>query len=335
MPPTLEPAALDVQPMPQRRGIPAWTASVFIHFCAFITFALCVRAVPKQAPGTSPERQSGVVLVRSENGKFEYTSDDANDSNEAAAASPQVDSGGGATLPQASDLKLDVAGLLPTAGDLGGTASDAGETLLSASDLVGQGDNGILPTQGIGSKATTQVFGLQGTGTKFVYVFDRSGSMSGYGGRPLKASKGELIKSLAPLESVHQFQIIFYNERTSVFNPLGAAQPRLMFGNDTDKGMASRFIQRITALGGTEHIQPLKLALAMSPDVIFFLTDANQPELTNEELAQIRRWNRSATVINAIEFGAGPFDGEGNFLVKLAAQNHGQHVYVDVTKLAE
>ena len=38
-------------------------------------------------------------------------------------------------------------------------------------------------------------------------------------------------------------------------------------------------------------------------------------------------------VTDAIEFGSGPFSGDANFLVRLAQQNSGNHVYVDLTKL--
>ena len=44
--------------------------------------------------------------------------------------------------------------------------------------------------------------------------------------------------------------------------------------------------------------------------------------------------NRKAGAsINTIEFGAGLSQGGDNFLKKLARQNGGHHVYVDITKL--
>ena len=56
--------------------------------------------------------------------------------------------------------------------------------------------------------ANTSVFGAAGKGFKFVYVFDRSGSMGAYGGAPLAAAKAQLIKSLEDLSQTHQFQIL-------------------------------------------------------------------------------------------------------------------------------
>ena len=72
----------------------------------------------------------------------------------------------------------------------------------------------------------------------------------------------------------------------------------------------------------------------MQPDVIFFLTDADEPQLTSLQLEDIRRRNaRVGTTIHAVEFGAGPNRGGLNFLARLAQENGGQHVYVDITRL--
>ena len=38
-------------------------------------------------------------------------------------------------------------------------------------------------------------------------------------------------------------------------------------------------------------------------------------------------------MINTIEFGYGPATESDNFLIRLARQNHGQHVYVDISQL--
>jgi hypothetical protein len=176
------------------------------------------------------------------------------------------------------------------------------------------------------------VFGVEGEGSVFLYVFDRSDSMNGYQGRPLAAAKAELIESLRGLDSIHQFQIIFYNDRVTAFNPLEPQPPRLMFADATNKQLAEAFVRQIRASGGTRHMVPLRLALRLAPDVVFFLTDAAYPQLSNAELDELRRSN-TGTVINTIEFGAGPQMGGDNFLKKLARQNGGRHAYVDVTRL--
>lgn len=179
-----------------------------------------------------------------------------------------------------------------------------------------------------GGKARTSLFGVVGEGYKFVYVFDRSGSMGGSGQNSLRRVKAELVRSLENLDTVHQFQIIFYNERPVVFNPTGTPN-RLAFATEQNKQRAIRFIDSIKAEGGTAHDDALRLAIRLRPDVIFFLTDADDPKLTAAELAKIRRL-AAGVIINAIEFGPGPKPEGDSFLAELARQNGGGYAYVEV-----
>lgn len=191
----------------------------------------------------------------------------------------------------------------------------------------------VLPkyhlTPGLG-KARTSLFGIVGEGYKFVYAFDRSGSMGGSGRNALQAVKAELLASLDHLDTVHQFQIIFYNERPVLFNPSGTPG-RLAFANEQNKDRARRFIESITADGGTEHEDALRLAIKLRPDVIFFLTDADEPQLTRPQLDSLQRLAAGIT-IHAIEFGQGPKPKGKNFLAVLAQENGGQYTYVDISK---
>ena len=107
-----------------------------------------------------------------------------------------------------------------------------------------------------------------------------------------------------------------------------------MSGESSSVARAERYIQSIRAFGGTEHNTALKLALRMSPDVIFFLTDARIPRLSQTQLAEIqRRSEQAGTTIHAIEFGSEPIAPRDSFLRELAAQNNGQYQYVDVRGL--
>ena len=186
----------------------------------------------------------------------------------------------------------------------------------------------IAPKEG--GKARTSLFGVVGEGYKFVYVFDRSGSMGGSGQNSLRAVKAELLQSLKNLDTVHQFQLIFYNERPVLFNPTGTPG-RLAFATDQNRQRAIRFIESIAAEGGTDHEEALKLAIRLQPDVIFFLTDADDPKLTPAQLEKIRRL-AAGIRINAIEFGSGPKPAGASFLAELARQNSGGYAYVDISQ---
>jgi hypothetical protein len=173
------------------------------------------------------------------------------------------------------------------------------------------------------------VFGVEGTGSKFVYVFDRSASMEG---PPLAAAKRQLIESLESLDNLHQFHIIFFNHRLRSFD-ITAGGRRIAFGTDRNKKLAASFIGGITADGGTDRFAALKQALAYRPDVIFFLTDADDP-ISASEMKDIERIRaRLGTAICVIEFGRTAEQPQKNFLTELARLSGGQYGYVNTAKL--
>lgn len=195
----------------------------------------------------------------------------------------------------------------------------------SKSGSAGPTDSVELPD----GRARTSLFGLVGEGFKFVYVFDRSGSMGGSGRQAFQLVKHELRGSLQSLDTVHQFQLIFYNERPVIFNPSGIPG-RLAFATEENKQRALRFLDSITPDGGTEHEAALKLAIRLRPDVIFFLTDGDDPQLTPQQIERLSRLAAGIT-IHTIEFGSGPRPAGSSFLAALAAENGGKYVYVDIT----
>lgn len=178
--------------------------------------------------------------------------------------------------------------------------------------------------------AQTQIFGVKAEGTKFLYVFDRSSSMEVPKGRPMAAAKAELLASLKDLKSTHQFQVIFYNHLLSVCD--AGTGPRMLWGDERGKSTAQEFVTRMKGDGGTKHLPALITALRLQPDVIFFLTDADDPILSLEELERVRDSNHG-TAIHCIEFGSGPQKPGENFMQRLARENGGKHAYVDTRKL--
>jgi hypothetical protein len=172
----------------------------------------------------------------------------------------------------------------------------------------------------------TQVYGLEGQGSRFVYVFDRSLSMKG---APLAAAKRELLASLKKLDRVHQFQIVFYNERPKTMQP-----PQMHFADENGLRQAESFVGGVIADGGTDHLAALKVALRMGPDVVFLLTDADEPPLSARQLEEVQRAGNGA-MIHVIEFKSGPASGKTSFLRKVAEQNRGEYKAIDVETLRE
>jgi hypothetical protein len=320
---------------PLKAVIPAWLMSFLLHVAVLTIGAIFFRVAPKGIE--EPGRGVGIVLTQaSAAGKAEYFADSGEGGSNAggsplAGAKPTSAVQNAIPLPGAEQLPKTSGPQLPQGlANLNLPGSEAG--LPGAGGLTKGGGAG---KGGVGGKgeANVNVFGVQGTGNRFVYVFDRSLSMSGYGGRPLAAAKRELIKSLESLGNVHQFQIVFYNEEPKVFNTRPGQSAQLVFASDENKEHAASFVKGITADGGTRHMDALFRALSMTPDVIFFLTDADDPKLTDADLTRLRKGNRGGTVINCIEYGSGASQGDNNFLKRLAIQNRGHHVYIDVSRL--
>jgi hypothetical protein len=297
----------------------AWLCSIILHLLLLSTVLITVR---QRLGGTVEQagRDVSVALVKLENDERRFFDEEG----ELAEGSPDaIDSS--AYLPAAEELAVDVSGDLP---DLKGSGSlrvgDVGPSLAESTapgrDRFGESGSTI-----------TSVFGVRGEGSRFVYVFDRSGSMGGHGGTPIRAAKSELLASLKDLKPHHQFQIIFYDDGIELFNPLGG-KAKLAWADEAGRNLATAFVRGIDPDGGTDHVQPLNLALDMAPDVIFFLTDADEPPLTTTQLKSIRRRN-SGTTIHAIEFGVGPQSSSNNFLARLAADNGGQYRYINIRQL--
>ena len=78
------------------------------------------------------------------------------------------------------------------------------------------------------------------------------------------------------LDSVHQFQIIFFNHQVRAWDLTGG-QNRVAFGTARNKEVAAAWVAGITADGGTDRVAALSRAIAFRSDVIFFLTDDDTP----------------------------------------------------------
>ena len=324
---------MPVDPNPRRLAVPSWLVSAVFHAVLMVVLAIVLQM--ESRTGAAPERTAEVgIVLRHQQGEKDYFEGPESQSDRQQHESSD---------DRASDAQ-DTAGLAEAIAEA--PPSDPTDALPTGLPRLGPGDlegGGIGSAGGAanaaggrtshkaGGEARTSVFGLEGEGYKFVYVFDRSASMGGSGFTPMDAAKGQLLASLAGLEETHQFQIIFYNERPWRFQPTGDPD-RLLFATERNKTLAERFIRGVTADGATRHEDALLAALRLSPDVVFFLTDADEPKLYPPQLTKIAR-RAAGVTIHCIEFGVGPQQDPNNFLVQLARQNGGRHAYVDTTKL--
>ena len=173
----------------------------------------------------------------------------------------------------------------------------------------------------------TEFFGTREHARSFAYVIDCSGSMAIQGS--LDVAKRELIASLNQLPPDASFGVIFYSLHATVLSdPTG--QRGLMPATRGNKARVGTQLSVISPDGGTDHMIALRAALALRPEVIFFLTDADL--MTNSEVAALLS-EAGRTRIQAVEFGRGLEIGvETNPLRRLAASTGGHYRYIDVTR---
>ena len=320
--------------VPPERTRSALLMSVILHVILLTALGLIWSQTPR-GTDASVDRPVGIALVHRLPDRDRYQeikevvdpqkelTDDMATSSAASSAAPPADLSPPLDLPGVLESMQSTP--QPVSGDgLAGQSDLSGDAFSKGTGVQRSSDS---------AEATTMVFGVSGSGSRFVYVFDRSDSMNGFGGKPLRAAKSELIRSLRTLTDRQSFQLIFYNDKPKAFQ-LSGVPDQLFSGEKSYVNLAENYIRSISAFGGTEHESALKMALRMSPDVIFFLTDARIPRLSLSELREIRNLaDASGATIHTIEFGADPAAPTDTFLRDLAAQNRGQYQYVDIRRL--
>ncbi len=209
-----------------------------------------------------------------------------------------------------------------TTGEVVGTEDLLANKLPSADSLI----VGSVANGKIGGKMTTEVFGIPGTGSRFVYLIDRSKSMEGYNFRPMLAARQELWKSVTSLNESNQFQIIFYNNEVDIFR----RKLSLHAASEANKDAAKQYIESIRPDGGTDHLAALKTAFKLSPDVIFFLTDA-EGGFTADEIFELSRRNYSRAIINTVEFGERRSNDRS--LEAIARNSGGKYIFKNINTL--
>ena len=316
-------------PRPER-SLPAWAFSILFHSAAVAILLLTIQPWPRGAADAN-SNSIGIVLQHSaadgtpegDDRPLSKPPGVADDPEPPALLTPPQEAVAielPRTAPPPKSLVRLAAAPMP--------ASEPGHPNKVQSSTAGSGRGALGSTGGTGY-AKVSVFGVEGKGSKFVYLFDRSASMEG---AQLTAAKRQLLESMQSLDTIHQFHIIFFNTKTHAFDLSGGGR-RIAFATDRNKQLAANFVGGVTADGGTDRMVALREALAYAPDVIFFLTDADDP-MSDSELKEIARVNRRGqSAICVIEFGRQPTPPARNFLMQLATDSGGQYGYVDTTKL--
>ncbi|MDA1142521.1 MAG: VWA domain-containing protein [Planctomycetota bacterium] len=163
---------------------------------------------------------------------------------------------------------------------------------------------------------TVEFMNARAFGSRFVYVIDKSGSMSG---KRLEYAKNALLSSLSQYSGNTAFFIIFYDTEVHEM-PANELLPATAENLDD----CTKWIRGIKAGGKTNPSRAIIRALDLAPDAVFLLSDG----LFHDSFpAMIQALNDTdhPVVINTIAFMS---DEGAEVLTKIAEQSGGQYVFV-------
>jgi hypothetical protein len=195
--------------------------------------------------------------------------------------------------------------IVPSAGQ-GGAATEGAEE--------GTGNRTRRPGQGF--------FQISPQGQRIVYVIDRSSSMGEHGA--LEAACRELLASLEHLPATAQFQVVLYNRTASPLLLDGRAD--LVAAGPESVRQVEDALATLRPAGSTNHVEAIKTALTLLPDVLFLVTDAG--DLTRQQVRYVTVRNQGRAVIHAIELSDRSEQGDGP-LALLARSNGGTYRVVN------
>lgn len=172
---------------------------------------------------------------------------------------------------------------------------------------------GKVPSSG--APTSPAFFGVKGLGTRFVYVVDRSGSMTG---DRFTAACTELKKSIRSLKPGMAFHVIFYDSDYEVMpgTPLTPVTTESV-------NKAIGWIDQQTPRGGTQPDEAMVRALELEPHTIWLLTDG---QFSDQITARIDAANPGRrTSISTVAF----HDQSAEELLKrIAKDNRGDYRFV-------
>lgn len=199
----------------------------------------------------------------------------------------------------ASSAKIDLSDL--------GSLSGGGE--LSAGDGLSLGGGG-------GGAAS--FFGVEATGTRFVYVVDVSGSMEG---RRMQGLKDELIRSIGSLDATAEFMVIPFSSGAWIVGE----KREWREASESNKRWVRNQITLLAADGGTEPDKGFDIVFTLrpKPDAVYFMTDGEFPAIVAESI--IARNRRFRVPIHSICFGS---DSGAEEMKRIAKESGGRYNFV-------
>jgi hypothetical protein len=332
--------------LPQvRRAVPAWLLSLAMHLLVLLALSLWLRGELAPPVALEPGRTGQIVLARrSESDQTKYFTPEESPATASEATSAASSSSAATSQnafnhePPAASAKIALPqfpGAMPSGSELvvlprlsaGGGRPVIMPGLDDAAIRAADAKN-RHPKRVTGPTTRMSLFGsAEAEGWSFIFVIDRSQSMGGEGLGAIAAAAAELAGACERLTAAQTFQLVAYNQK-----PDYLTGRELIPATARHKQQMLDYLKTLAAYGATDHNAGLLAALRLEPDVIFLLTDGGDPYLNRLQMRTVREAAAGRTSIHVLQFGAGPPSADNDFLPRLAAENRGSYVYIDVNK---
>lgn len=283
-----------------------WLAAIFSIVCHLLLVLVFLRCSTHRASGNGAEPLAvDVCIIEADVEVPAHAQEPGQLAINAATPIPSV-------APPQQDSSPVVQAFVP---DFARESNRSTGDSASATDQSAGGAAGAENSNGI----RRAIFETAAPARKIVYVVDRSSSMGL--NSALECVKRELLRSLARLPADVQFQVVLYNRRAEAL-AFGAA-PALVPATEANKQKAAVQLQTVNPEGSTDHLAALRLALSYEPDVIYFLTDAD--DLTPAQVRTVTQLNRGRSAIHTIELTTANLNRLDMPLQVLARSNRGTY----------
>ncbi len=204
-------------------------------------------------------------------------------------------------------------------------SSDFGENLSGLDSMMETVAEAGAPGEGSGLSAT--FYGIKAEGKRFVFVVDRSSSMTG---EPWVQAQTELLRSIFKLTEQQEFFVILFNHEDDPMHRMRGRRAKLQMASQQNVERAQEWVYKQVPFGGTMPKAAVKQAVRLKPDVIFLLSDGIFRDGTLEYLRKnnaLKRVsiNSKKIIVHTIAFK--DFAG-ANLLQQIAIENGGVFKFV-------
>ena len=197
--------------------------------------------------------------------------------------------------------------------------------VLGGAGAAAQGGSEGMDLGALGAGGTS-FFGVEAVGSRFAYIIDVSGSMSG---EPLESLKKQLLGSINGLLDHASYCVVLYS---SDARPLGG-EARWTAATAENKRDDALEIRGIDASGATNPLPAFEMVFDLDPrpDAIYFMTDGEFPE-ENAVIGRVSIMNgtgRRKAPIHCIAFMSNISE---DVLQRIARLSGGSYTFVQSAK---